>query len=176
MPESRRPWFRAAAADASRSGAVAPAVRAGNGLVRWPRGTNRQSGSTMPATTLGGVATKVDDRLEVRLGGLAQKRGLIPRMPAGDRLLADTTVWLNGEYAEMVRSTRTRTLAGGETELAIDLHPATTAVVLTADDAARSASVRTRRSQDPDTTASSAASWNDSVRKSASSGTPATAP
>ncbi len=77
----------------------------------------------------------VDDRLEVRLGGLAQKRGLIPRMPAGDRLLADTAVWLNGEYADIVRSTRTRTLAGGETELAIDLHPATTPVVLTADDA-----------------------------------------
>ena len=84
---------------------------------------------------LAGVATMVDDRLEVRLGGLAQKRGLIPRMPAGDRLLADTAVWLNGEYADIVRSTRTRTLAGGETELAIDLHPATTPVVLTADDA-----------------------------------------
>ncbi len=55
---------------------------------------------------------------------MAQKRGLIPRLPAGDRLLADAAVWLTGEYADAVRSTHQRTLASGETALAVDLHPA----------------------------------------------------
>ena len=42
------------------------------------------------------------DRLEAKVGGQAQKRGLIPRTPAGDRLLADAAVWLAGEYADAV--------------------------------------------------------------------------
>lgn len=86
---------------------------------------------------VGAVATIVADRLEARLGGQAQKRGLIPRMPAGDRLLADAAVWLNGEYADAVRSTRQRTLDSGTTELAVDLHPAAPPLVITADDAGR---------------------------------------
>ena len=84
-----------------------------------------------------GVATNVADALGVALGGLAQKRGLIPRVPDGDRLLADAAVWLNGEYADAVRSTHQRTLPGGEIALAVDLHPAASPLLLTADDDGR---------------------------------------
>ena len=84
-----------------------------------------------------GVATNVADALGVALGGLAQKRGLIPRVPDGDRLLADAAVWLNGEYADAVRSTHQRTLPGGEIALAVDLHPAASPLLLTADDEGR---------------------------------------
>jgi hypothetical protein len=74
----------------------------------------------------------VVDRLVAHVGGQAQKRGLIPRTPAGDRLLADAAVWLTAQYADAVRSTRQRTLAEGETELAVDLHPAAPPLVITA--------------------------------------------
>lgn len=70
------------------------------------------------------MGTAVATRLEARVGGQVQKRGLIPRTPPGERVLADAVVWLNGEYADAVRSTRQRTLAPGETELTVDLHPA----------------------------------------------------
>jgi hypothetical protein len=79
----------------------------------------------------------VVDRLVAHVGGQAQKRGLIPRMPAGERLLADAAVWLTGQYADAVRSTRQRTLATGEAELAIDLHPAAPPLVITASDLGR---------------------------------------
>jgi hypothetical protein len=52
-------------------------------------------------------------------------------------VLADAAVWLNGEYADAVRSTRQRTLPSGETELAVDLHPAVPPLVLTASDDGR---------------------------------------
>jgi hypothetical protein len=83
------------------------------------------------------VTTNVADTLGVALGGLAQKRGLIPRLPGGDRLLADAAVWMTGEYPDAVRSTHQRTLPGGETSLAIDLHPAVAPLVLTANDEGR---------------------------------------
>lgn len=79
----------------------------------------------------------VADRLEAKVGGQAQKRGLIPRTPAGERLLADAAVWLTGEYADAVRSTRQRTLASGDAELAIDLHPAAPPLIITATDSGR---------------------------------------
>jgi hypothetical protein len=114
------------------------AVPSRNGLVHRPPWYEAATGSMgSRAVRSGLVVTTSVDRLEARLGGQAQKRGLIPRMPAGDRLLADAVVWLNGEYADADRSARTRTLAGGETEVAIDLHPAATPVVITADDTGR---------------------------------------
>ena len=79
----------------------------------------------------------VADRLEVTVGGQAQRRGLIPRTPAGDRLLADAAVWLTSEYADAVRSTRQRTLSTGETELSVDLHPAAPPLIITATDSGR---------------------------------------
>jgi hypothetical protein len=83
------------------------------------------------------VATTIAERLEAKVGGQAQKRGLIPRTPPGERLLADAGIWLTGEYADAVRSTRHRTLPTGEAELAIDLHPAAPPLVITASDAGR---------------------------------------
>jgi hypothetical protein len=83
------------------------------------------------------VTTNLADALGVALGGLAQKRGLIPRVPGGDRLLADAAVWMTGEYPDAVRSTHQRTLPGGETALAVDLHPAVAPLVLTASDEGR---------------------------------------
>ncbi len=83
------------------------------------------------------MTTNISDALGVALGGMAQKRGLIPRLPAGDRLLADAAVWLTGEYADAVRSTHQRTLPSGETALAVDLHPATSPLFLTASDTGR---------------------------------------
>lgn len=83
------------------------------------------------------MTTTFAEILGVTLGGAAQKRGLIPRVPAGDRLVADAAVWLAGEYADAVRSTHTRTLASGDTALAVDLHPAVAPLVLTASDTGR---------------------------------------
>lgn len=83
------------------------------------------------------VTTNLVDALGVSLGGLAQKRGLIPRVPDGGRLLADAAVWLTGEYPDAVRSTHQRTLPGGESVLAIDLHPAVSPVLLTAGEEGR---------------------------------------
>jgi hypothetical protein len=83
------------------------------------------------------VTTNVADALGVSLGGLAQKRGLIPRVPDGDKLLAEAAVWLTGEYPDAVRSTRQRTLPGGEAALSVDLHPAVAPFVLTANDEGR---------------------------------------
>jgi hypothetical protein len=83
------------------------------------------------------VTTNLADALAVSLGGLAQKRGLIPRQPDGDRLLADAAIWLTGEYPDAVRSTHQRTLAGGEAALAVDLHPAVPPLLLTAGDEGR---------------------------------------
>jgi hypothetical protein len=83
------------------------------------------------------VTTKVAETLGVALGGQAQKRGLIPRVPGGDRLLADAAVWLTGEYPDAVRSTHQRTLPGGGSALAVDLHPAVAPLALTASEEGR---------------------------------------
>ena len=83
------------------------------------------------------MTTNLADALGVTLGGLAQKRGLIPRLPDGDRLLADAAVWLAGEYPDAVRSTHQRTLPGGEAALAVDLHPAVQPLLITAADEGR---------------------------------------
>ncbi len=79
----------------------------------------------------------VVDRLQANVGGQAQKRGLIPRTPPGDRLLGDAAIWLTGEYADAVRSTRQRTLDNGDAELAIDLHPAAPPLILTSGESGR---------------------------------------
>jgi hypothetical protein len=83
------------------------------------------------------VSTNVEYRLEARVGGQAHKRGLIPRTPPGDRLLADAAIWLTGEYADAVRSTRQRTLDNGDAELAVDLHPAALPLVIVVDGSGR---------------------------------------
>ncbi len=80
------------------------------------------------------MVSKLLSSLEVRLEGQASKRGLIPRMPGGERLLADVADWLTAEYPEEVRSSRQRTLPSGDAELHVDLHPAAPDLFLTASD------------------------------------------
>ncbi|MEX2185089.1 MAG: hypothetical protein WEC14_11645 [Chloroflexota bacterium] len=77
------------------------------------------------------------DRLEAKVGGQAQKRGLIPRTPPPERLLGDAATWLAGEYADAVLDTQQRTLGSGDVELAVHLHPAAPPLVLTASEAGR---------------------------------------
>lgn len=77
------------------------------------------------------------ERLEARVDGQATKRGLIPRIPEADRLVADAGVWLAAQYPDAVRSTHQRTLGTGEAELVVDLHPAAPPLVINASDTGR---------------------------------------
>lgn len=83
------------------------------------------------------MTTNIADALGVSLGGVAQKRGLIPRVPDGERLLADAAVWLTGEYPDAVRSTHQHTTGDGDAALSVDLHPAAPPFALTANDDGR---------------------------------------
>jgi len=80
------------------------------------------------------VVTKLRSSLEIRLEGQASKRGLIPRMPGGERLLADASAWLSAEYPDQVRATRQHMLPSGDDELDVGLHPATPDLIFTAAD------------------------------------------
>lgn len=79
----------------------------------------------------------VVDPLAARVVGQAARRGLIPRVPTGDRLLVDVEAWLTTGYPDIVRSTRRSTLETGEARLHVSLHPAAPECVLTASDAGR---------------------------------------
>ena len=70
----------------------------------------------------------------IRIDGQAAKRGLIPRMPAGERLLADVATWLTTDYTDQARVIRQRALGEGSAELLVSLHPAAPAVALVATD------------------------------------------
>jgi hypothetical protein len=63
-------------------------------------------------------------QLTLHVVGQASKRGLIPRQPAADRLLAEIEAWLRAEHPDVVRTTRTRTSPSGDRELLVALHPA----------------------------------------------------
>lgn len=76
-------------------------------------------------------------QLTLHVVGQAAKRGLIPRLPAADRLLADVETWLRTEYADAIRSTRTRTAASGDRELLVDCHPVASEIAIAASDAGR---------------------------------------
>jgi hypothetical protein len=70
--------------------------------------------------------------LGIAVEGQAAKRGMIPRLPAPDRLLADARSWIDAEYAGVVR----RTIQEGDAtcaRLRVELHPAADPLVLTAD-------------------------------------------
>lgn len=73
----------------------------------------------------------------IQLDGQAARRGLIPRMPPGDRLLAGIETWLKADYADQVRATTHRTIGDGDAELAVRLHPAAPDLVLVATDGGR---------------------------------------
>ncbi len=75
--------------------------------------------------------------LGVHLTGQASKRGIIPRVPPAERLLADIEQWLLSEYPDVVRSSRAHALPTGDTELRLDLHPAASAAAFLAADSGR---------------------------------------
>ena len=70
--------------------------------------------------------------LAVQVAGQASKRGIIPRVPSAERLLADIEQWLVAEYPDLVRSIQPRTTPSGEQEVLVDLHPAAPAAVFSA--------------------------------------------
>ena len=81
------------------------------------------------------VATDLSLPHPLELTGQASKRGLIPRMPAGERLLADVGAWLATEYPDQLRASRTAGTGEGAAELAVSLHPAASDLLLSATDA-----------------------------------------
>lgn len=72
--------------------------------------------------------------LTLTVTGRASKRGLIPRQPPADRLIAGIEAWLRLEYPDHVRSTRTRSSTAGARELRVGLHPAAEELSLIASD------------------------------------------
>lgn len=101
-------------------------------------GTNRSTRSRPGRGTVGSpVLTLGTPTLVVRVSGQASKRGLIPRLPAGHRLIGDAEAWLASEYGDAIRSMAHRTLPDSEIELAFDVHPAAPPVLIRANDAGR---------------------------------------
>lgn len=76
-------------------------------------------------------------QLTLHVVGHASKRGLIPRQPPADRLLAEIETWLRAEYADAARGSRTRTAASGDRELLVSLHPIASEVAIAASDEGR---------------------------------------
>ena len=72
----------------------------------------------------------------IQVEGQAAKRGLIPRMPAPDKLLADVRSWVEAEYGSVVRSA-VATSQGPCAELHLELHPAVEPVLISADEQGR---------------------------------------
>lgn len=70
----------------------------------------------------------------VSVQGQAARRGLIPRLPPPDRLVADMQAWVEREYGPVIRSARV-TSRGPCTELRLDLHPAAEAMTIDVDEA-----------------------------------------
>jgi hypothetical protein len=83
------------------------------------------------------VVTQLQLPHSVQLDGQAGRRGLIPRMPPGDRLLAGVESWLKADYADQVRATTVRTVGEGQTELHVSLHPAAPDILMMATDSGR---------------------------------------
>ena len=86
---------------------------------------------------LGPVVTQLQLPHSVQIDGQAARRGLIPRMPPGDRLLAGVETWLRADYADQVRATVQRTVGEGQTELYVSLHPAAPDLLMMATDSGR---------------------------------------
>jgi hypothetical protein len=66
--------------------------------------------------------------------GRAAKRGLIPRLPTGERLLGDVEAWLRAEYPDQVRRVDRRTAAEAAAELRLSVHPAARDIAIAATD------------------------------------------
>ncbi len=75
--------------------------------------------------------------LTIHAVGQVSKRGLIPRLPAPEKVLGDVQAWLATEHPDVVRSMRCDRNAAGDTELLLDLHPAADPVTITVSDVGR---------------------------------------
>jgi hypothetical protein len=62
--------------------------------------------------------------LAIRAVGQASKRGLIPRMPGRERLLAEVDAWLTQAAADTIRERSADGLPDGATSTEVQLHPA----------------------------------------------------
>ncbi|MFL5647925.1 MAG: hypothetical protein ACJ776_05985, partial [Chloroflexota bacterium] len=83
------------------------------------------------------MATMLISPLHARLTGQAARRGLIPRVPGADALLADVETWLRSTFPDAVRSIERPVREQGEAELTVELHPAAPPLVITASDTGR---------------------------------------
>lgn len=83
------------------------------------------------------MATQLTLPHSIQIDGQAGRRGLIPRMPAGDRLLAGIESWLKADYADYVRTTVQEAPVEGESRLTTSLHPAAPPVAFAASDSGR---------------------------------------
>jgi hypothetical protein len=99
-----------------------------SGTKRWGRKSAASGYGPSP------VVTQLQLPHSVQLDGQAARRGLIPRMPPGDRLLADVEAWLKAEYAGQVRATAQRALGDAGAELTVALHPAAPDLIVSATD------------------------------------------
>jgi hypothetical protein len=68
----------------------------------------------------------------IRVVGQASKRGMIPRLPVPDGLLADAGAWIAAEYPQILRGSRSGPVSALP-ELSLDLHPAAGPLTITAD-------------------------------------------
>ena len=84
-----------------------------------------------------GVVLEVLVGLTIHAVGQVSKRGLIPRLPAPEKVLGDVQAWLATEHPDVVRSMRCDRNAAGDTELLLDLHPAADPVTITVSDVGR---------------------------------------
>lgn len=75
------------------------------------------------------MTTSIADRLEIALSGRARKRGLIPRLPAAERVLGDVEAWLRSTYPDEVCS-----LLVSQGGCTVRLHPAAAPLLLTVTD------------------------------------------
>ncbi len=83
------------------------------------------------------VATQLLLPHSIQLDGQAARRGLIPRMPPGDRVLDGILTWLNADYADQIRATSTRVVAEGRSALTVALHPAAPDLEVSATDSGK---------------------------------------
>ena len=83
------------------------------------------------------MATMLLSPLHARLTGQAARRGLIPRVPTAEVLLADAETWLRSTFSEAVRTVERPVREQGEAELTVELHPAAPPLVMTASDTGR---------------------------------------
>ncbi len=73
----------------------------------------------------------------IRVVGEAGRRGIIPRVPSGERLVREVEAWLRADDDVVVLRLDSHRRGDGPTRLSAVLHPAAPPVVLAADDAGR---------------------------------------